>query len=92
MIVNDPATVAETRAAFERCEKALVSHDVAVRDELFRDHGSTVRFRAAEELFGFTVTRPFGALRAPKGLPRELGHTEIVTFGDSLAVVGTTRT
>jgi AtzH-like len=44
--------VAEVKAAFERYEKALVSNDVPVLDELFRDDPRTVRYGATEILYG----------------------------------------
>lgn len=37
MDINDPGTLAEVTAAFERYETALVTNDVAVLDELFWD-------------------------------------------------------
>jgi len=37
MEIDLPEVVAEVRAAFERYEKALVSNDVSVLDELFRE-------------------------------------------------------
>ena len=37
MEINDPETLAEVTAAFERYEVALVTNDVAVLDELFWD-------------------------------------------------------
>ncbi|MDB5444950.1 MAG: hpxZ, partial [Phenylobacterium sp.] len=43
MIINDPETVAEVTAAFERYERALMADDVAVMDELFHDAPTTVR-------------------------------------------------
>jgi hypothetical protein len=92
MIVNDPAVVAEVRAAFERYEKALVGNDIAVLDELFWDADETVRFGATEELFGRDEIRAFRLARPAKGLDRALGRTAIVTFGDAFAVVSTTFT
>ena len=52
MDIDLPDVVAEVRAAFDRYEKALVSNDVAVLDELFRDDPRTIRYGAGEILYG----------------------------------------
>ena len=63
--------VAEVRAAFDRYEKALVSNDVAVLDELFRDdHARTIRYGANEILYGYTEIKSFRGARSPVALGR----------------------
>jgi hypothetical protein len=91
-MLNDPATLDAIRATFERYERALVTNDVTVLDELFWDSESTVRFGAREELFGYDEIAAFRKARPAAGLDRDLGRTEIVTFGDSFAVASTTFT
>ena len=44
MEINNPAVLAEVRAAFARYEAALVSNDVAVLDELFWRSPLTLRY------------------------------------------------
>ncbi len=47
MKINDPSTLAEVTAAFERYEAALVGNDIAVLDTLFpaRRHDPALRHR-----------------------------------------------
>jgi AtzH-like len=81
--------VAEVKAAFERYEKALVSNDVPVLDELFRDDPRTVRYGATEILYGYDEIRSFRAARSPVALGRKLSRTIITTFGRDFAVAST---
>lgn len=90
--VNDPAVLAEVRAAFDRYEKALTGNDIAVLDDLFWDHAATVRFGAGEELFGYAEIAAFRRARAAAGLDRHLERVKIVTFGDSFAIASATFT
>jgi hypothetical protein len=85
MVVNDPTIVAQVRAAFERYEKALVSNDVAVLDELFWDSPHTVRYGAGENLYGMAQIRAFRAARQVSGLARTVHASTITTFGTDLA-------
>jgi len=84
--VNRPEVRAEVRAAFDRYEKALVGNDVAVLDELFWPSAHTLRYGAAENLYGYDAIRRFRAARPPTGLARRLLRTEITTFGRDFAV------
>ena len=54
MDVDLPDVVAEVSAAFERYEKALVTNDIPVLDELFRMDDRTIRYGIAENLYGHT--------------------------------------
>jgi len=85
MKINDPPVLAQVRAVFERYEQALVSNDVAVLDELFWDSPHTVRYGAAENLYGMDQIRQFRAARPAAGLARAVLATAITSFGDSLA-------
>jgi len=89
MEIDLPDVVAEVRAAFERYEKALVSNDVPVLDELFRDDPRTVRYGATEILYGFDEIKAFRAARSPVALGRKLSRTVITTFGRDFAVAST---
>ena len=53
--------LAEVTAQFGRYEKALVSNDVAVLDELFRDDFRTLRYGIAENLYGYGAISGFRA-------------------------------
>jgi hypothetical protein len=58
MEVNIPEIVAEVTATFERYEKALVTNDVALLNELFWNDPRTIRYGTQEILYGPTL-RPF---------------------------------
>ncbi len=85
MIVDDPATLAEVTAAFERYEAALVSNDVAVLDELFWDSPKTLRFGAGENLYGYGAIAAFRAARPSTGLARTIVRRVITTYGTAFA-------
>jgi hypothetical protein len=89
MEIDLPEVVAEVKAAFERYERALVSNDVPVLDELFRDDPRTVRYGATEILYGYDEIRSFRAARSPVALGRKLSRTIITTFGRDFAVAST---
>jgi hypothetical protein len=89
MEIDLPEVVAEVKAAFERYEKALVSNDVPVLDELFRDDPRTVRYGATEILYGYNEIKSFRAARSPVALGRKLSRTIITTFGRDFAVAST---
>ena len=89
MKINDPKTLAEVTAAFERYEKALVTNDVATLDELFFDDPNTIRYGVAENLYGYAEIKAFRAARSPAGLARKLEWTRITTYGDDFATANT---
>ena len=89
MDVDLPEVVAEVRQAFERYEKALVSNDVDALDALFRDDPRTVRYGAAEILYGYSEIAAFRAARSAAGLARTLSRTVITTYGEDFAVAST---
>ncbi len=89
MAVNDPAIVAEVRAAFERYERALVGNDVATLTELFWDSPHTTRFGIGENLYGTEEIRAFRGARSAVDLDRELARTVITTFGADFATAST---
>lgn len=89
MKINDPATLAEVTAAFQRYEVALVSNDVAALNELFWDDARTIRYGVAENLYSYGEIKAFRAARSPVGLARKLDRTQITTYGDSFATANT---
>jgi len=89
MDINQAGPHAEVTAAFERYERALVSNDVVVLDELFWRHPLTLRYGVAENLYGHDAIRAFRAGRPASGLARELMHTVITTYGRDFATANT---
>jgi AtzH-like len=89
MDVDLPEVVAEVREAFERYEKALVGNDVAALNQLFRHDPRTIRYGAAENLYGYAEIEAFRTARSPVGLGRTLSRTSITTFGREFAVAAT---
>jgi Protein of unknown function (DUF3225) len=85
MDINHPQTLAEVTAAFARYEKALISNDVAVLDELFWNSPHTLRYGASENLYGFTEIQAFRAGRPSQGLQRDVLRTVITTYGRDYA-------
>jgi hypothetical protein len=89
MEIDLPDVLAEVTAQFERYEKALVSNDVAVLDELFRNDKRTLRYGIGENLYGYDAIMAFRAARSPAGLNRRTDKTVISTYGRDSAVAST---
>jgi hypothetical protein len=89
MDVDLPDVLAEVTAQFERYEKALVSNDVAVLDELFRADKRSLRYGVGENLYGYDEIMAFRAGRSPIGLGRKTARTLITTYGRDTAVAST---
>ena len=89
MEIDLPDVLAEVIAQFERYEKALVSNDVAVLDELFRKDPLTLRYGIGENLYGYREISSFRAARSPAGLMRKTARTVITTYGRDTAVAST---
>jgi hypothetical protein len=89
MEIDLPEVVAEVKAAFDRYEKALVTNDVAVLDETFREDARTIRYGGAEILYGLDEIAAFRAARSPAGLNRSISRTVITTYGREFAVAST---
>lgn len=99
MDINLPDVVAEVSAVFARYEDALVNNRVEVLDELFWTSPLTVRYGAAENLYGIEEIRAFRNARPSTGLARTLRRTVITTYGRDHATAmteffrdGSTRT
>ena len=89
MQVDLPDVLAEVTEQFARYEKALVTNDVAVLDELFRDDPRSLRYGVGENLYGHDAIRSFRAARSPIGLGRRTDKTVITTYGRDTAVAST---
>jgi len=89
MDIDLPDVLAEVTAQFERYERALVSNDVAVLDELFHRDARTLRYGVGENLYGYGEISSFRAARSPIGLDRRTARTLITTYGRDTAVAST---
>jgi hypothetical protein len=89
MQVDLPDVLAEVTEQFARYEKALVTNDVAVLDELFRADSRTLRYGMGENLYGHDAIMAFRAARSTAGLMRRTAGTVITTYGREAAVAST---
>ncbi|MDR7039697.1 MULTISPECIES: oxalurate catabolism protein HpxZ [Methylobacterium] len=89
MQIDDPEVKAEVEAAFRRYEAALVGNDVATLEALFHDDARTIRYGAAENLYGMEAIRAFRRARSPQGLARDLEETVVTTYGRDFATAMT---
>jgi hypothetical protein len=89
MDIDLPDVLAEVSAQFARYEAALVSNDVTVLDELFRNDSRTLRYGINENLYGYEEIMAFRAGRSPVGLMRKTARTVITTYGRDTAVAST---
>jgi hypothetical protein len=89
MEIDLPDVLTEVTAQFARYEKALVTNDVAVLDELFRNDKRTLRYGIGENLYGYDAIMAFRAARSPVGLMRRIDKTVITTYGRDTAVAST---
>lgn len=85
MQINDPTTLGEMQAMFNRYEDALVNNDPAGLAALFWDNALTTRFGAAETLYGAGAIAAFRAARPAGPRPRRLLRTTITTYGADFA-------
>src|SRR5437879_12850638 len=81
MDLDLPDVLAEVTEQFARYEKALVSNDIAVLDELFRADTRTLRYGIGENLYGHDAITAFRAARSPVGLMRKTAHPALATCG-----------
>ena len=89
MQVDIPDVKAEVEAAFARYEDALVTNNIPVLEELFRDDPRTIRYGGGENLYGMDEIRAFRQARSPAGLERDLLKTVITTYGRDFATAST---
>ena len=89
MQIDLPEVLTEVTEQFARYEKALVSNDVAVLDDLFRADTRTLRYGIGENLYGYDAITAFRAARSPVGLMRRTANTVITSYGRDTAVAST---
>ena len=89
MEIDIPDVLAEVTAQFQRYEKALVSNDVTVLDELFHRDARTLRYGIGENLYGYGEIASFRAARSPVGLMRKTARTIVTSYGRDMAVAST---
>ncbi len=89
MEIDLPDVLAEVTAQFQRYEKALVTNDVAVLDELFHKDARTLRYGVGENLYGYSEIASFRAARSPVGLMRKTARTIVTSYGRDAAVAST---
>jgi hypothetical protein len=89
MEIDLPDVLAEVTAQFARYEKALISNDVSVLGELFRNDSRTLRYGIGENLYGYEAIQGFRAARSPVGLMRRTDKTVITSYGRDTAVAST---
>src|SRR5262245_43750690 len=70
--IDLPDVVAEVTEAFARYEAALVANDVEMLDALFRDDPRTIRYGAAENLYGYAENKALRAARYAAGRGRSV--------------------
>ena len=87
--IDRPDVVAEVTAEFQRYERALMANDVTALNAFFRADPRTIRYGAAEILYGHAEISAFRAARSPVGLTRTLSRTVITAFGRDCAVAST---
>ena len=85
--INNPAVVAEVSALHDAYEAALVNNDVKALTNFFWDSPLSLRFGAAESLYGAEEILAFRKARPAVDLARKVFNTKIVTFGDDCAIV-----
>jgi hypothetical protein len=88
MDVNRPDILAEVWTAYRRYEAALLAADAVTLDELFWNSVRTVRYGAAEILYGHTAIAAFNAKRRLNP-ERVLVDTVVTTFGADFATAST---
>lgn len=85
MDINLPDVLAEVTAVFERYERALVTNDITVLDELFWNNPLTLRYGVGENLYSYGEIAAFRASRPSAGLARQLLKIVITTYGRDFA-------
>src|SRR5262249_24106360 len=86
--VNVPEAVAEVRALFQRCERALLDPHIEVLDAPFWDSPPTVRYGLHERGSGFAAIHAHRVARPPgPGIKGKRIRLEILTLGRDVATV-----
>ncbi len=87
--IDDPATLGEVRAEFERYERALMTNDIGALGEFFWRSPLAMRFGDRGSSYGFEAIAAFRAARLGGSPQRTLRHTQITAFGTEYAVTAT---
>jgi len=87
MIINEPTTLAEVTAAFDRYEQALLDGDAATLNALFVASPLTVRYGVNELQYGFDAIVAYR--KAQRGFDRTLDGLVITTYGADAATAST---
>lgn len=87
--VDLPDVVAEVRAVFYRYERALVTGDLAVLEELIWDDARTIRYGVADRQRGAGQIAAWRARHPSVPAGRRLYETTVLTVDDRTAVVST---
>lgn len=85
MTIDDPATLAEVRRAFDAYEAALMANDLQGLDALFWNSGLTVRIGPGQQFYGFEAIQAFRAARVGGSPQRTLLRASITSFGSDFA-------
>jgi len=89
MLINDPETLAQVKAAFAAYEAALMSNDLERLDACFWPTHQVVRFGPGQNLYGIEAIRAFRIARVGGSPQRILANTVITTFGRDFATANT---
>lgn len=84
MTLDDPTTIAEARAVFDRYEAALMANQNKILDEIFWNDARTVRFGITEILYGHDAIRAFRA-SVKSYAQRVQKRVHITAFGPDFA-------
>jgi hypothetical protein len=87
VVVNDPAVVAEVRAAFDAYERDLLANDLDALDRWFWTDERVVRFLFGEIQAGAAAVSRSRRSVARQTPPRTLTHCTITTYGTDVATV-----
>jgi hypothetical protein len=85
-VINDPEVLAELESAFNEYEKAFVANDIATLDRLFWNSPHTLRYGAAENLYGYDEIKAFRSGRPSNNLARTILRKSLVTIGNDFGV------
>jgi hypothetical protein len=89
MEIDNPALLAELRAAFEAYERAFVANDLDALDGFFLHASTTIRYGAGDMQLGMEELRAYRRTVPPAGLERDLRDTVITTYGTNMGVAST---
>jgi Protein of unknown function (DUF3225) len=89
MEINLPEVVAEVTASWTAYFQALNSGNIAVQNATFRSDERTVRYGAAENLYGYKAIEGYRTTARPFDPPLTFSNTVITTYGRDFAVAST---